>query len=380
MRLKPPISANLAKLLLPLAAIGVAVALIVWRWEVEDQALRLEPVSFAEIGGWATDDHEAAFAALLKSCGKKSARDDPPCKEALRLGEKVSRDVARRFFETNYVPHRVAGVPPGLVTGYYEPEVSGSRERSGKFQVPVYGRPADIVQMTPDLLRALYNDRQSVMRQDGDQLVPYYTRAEIEAGALQGRGLELLYLDDPIELFFMQVQGSGRVRLPDGSWVRLGYAAKNGHSYTSIGRLLLERGERPPQALTMEGLKSWLRADPARGRALMQENKSYVFFRELPQAEAGAGPVGAQGVPLTPGRSLAVDAAFHALGTPIFVTAPDLAVEGAPFRRLMIAQDVGSAIKGPQRGDIFFGTGEAAGAIAGTTKAAAAFYILLPNR
>jgi membrane-bound lytic murein transglycosylase A len=130
----------------------------------------------------------------------------------------------------------------------------------------------------------------------------------------------------------------------------------------------------------MDGLKSWLRADPARGRALMQENKSYVFFRELPQAEAGAGPVGAQGVPLTPGRSLAVDAAFHALGTPIFVAAPDLAVEGAPFRRLMIAQDVGSAIKGPQRGDIFFGTGDAAGAIAGTTKAAAAFYILLPNR
>ena len=178
----------------------------------------------------------------------------------------------------------------------------------------------------------------------------------------------------------MQVQGSGRVRLTDGSWVRLGYAAKNGHSYTSIGKLLLERGEKRPQALTMEGLKSWLRADPARGRALMQENKSYVFFRELPQAEAGAGPVGAQGVPLTPGRSLAVDAAFHALGTPIFVTAPDLAVEGAPFRRLMIAQDVGSAIKGPQRGDIFFGTGEAAGAIAGTTKAAAEFYILLPNR
>ena len=170
------------------------------------------------------------------------------------------------------------------------------------------------------------------------------------------------------------------MRLTDGSWVRLGYAAKNGHTYTSIGKRLVERGEKPPQALTMEGLKSWLRADPARGRALMQENESYVFFRELPQAEAGDGPVGAQGVPLTPGRSLAVDAAYHALGTPIFVTAPDLAVDGAPFRRLMIAQDVGSAIRGPQRGDIFFGTGDAAGAIAGTTKEAARFYVLLPNR
>ena len=346
---------------------------------MEDQTLSLKPVSFAEIEGWAGDDHAAAFAALLRSCHKKSAHDETVCKEALGLGEKVSRDAARRFFETYYVPHRVEGVPPGLVTGYYEPEVNGSRQRSGKFQVSVYGRPDDIVQMKPDLLRALYNDQRSVMRKDGDKLVPYYTRAEIEAGALAGRGLELLYLDDPVELFFMQVQGSGRVRLPDGSWVRLGYAAKNGHSYTSIGKRLLERGEKPPQALTMQGLKSWLRADRARGRALMQENKSYVFFRELPQGEAGAGPVGAQGVPLTPGRSLAVDASYHSLGTPVFVAAPNLTVGGAPFRRLMIAQDVGSAIKGPQRGDIFFGTGDAAGAVAGTTKEAARFYILLPK-
>jgi peptidoglycan lytic transglycosylase A len=341
----------------PLAAIVatialiIAIALMVWRCAVEDRTISLKPVSFAEIEGWAGDDHAAALAALLKSCRKKSARDEPACKAALSLGEPVSDDVARRFFETHYVPHRVEGVPPGLVTGYYEPELSGSRKRSGKFQVPVYGRPDDIVQMTPDLLRAFFNDQHSVMRQDGEQLVPYYTRAEIEAGALKGRGLELLYLDDPVELFFMQVQGSGRVRLTDGSWVRLGYAAKNGHSYTSIAKRLTERGEKGP--LTMEGLKSWLRADPKRGRALMQENKSYVFFTELPHAQAGEGPVGAQGVPLT--------------------------AEGAPFRRLMIAQDVGSAIKGPQRGDIFFGTGGAAGALAGTTKEAAQFYILLPK-
>jgi membrane-bound lytic murein transglycosylase A len=346
---------------------------------MDDHTVSLKPVSFAEIEGWAADDHAAAFAALLKSCRKRSAGDQA-CKETLGLGEKVSRDVARRFFETHYVPHRVEGVPPGVVTGYYEPEVNGSRERSGKFQVPVYGRPDDIVQVKPDLLRALYNDGHSVRRRNGEELVPYYTRAEIEAGALSGRELELLYLDDPIELFFMQIQGSGRVRLTDGSWVRLGYAAKNGHSYTSIGRLLAERGEKPPQGLTMEGLKGWLRADPARGRALMHENKSYVFFHELPEAEAGQGPVGAQGVPLTPGLSLAVDASYHALGTPIFVMAPDLAAGGAPFRRLMIAQDVGSAIRGPQRGDIFFGTGEEAGRIAGTTKEAARFFILLPKR
>ncbi len=365
--------------MLPLAAIVATIALILWRCEVEDQAIRLTPISFAEIEGWAGDDHAAAFATLLKSCRKRS-KSSPVCKEALRLAEAVDRDTARRFFEANYVPHRVEGEPPGLVTGYYEPEVNGSRKRSGKFQTPVYRRPDDLVQVKPDLLRAFFNDSQSVMRRKGEKLVPYYTRAEIDAGALKGKGLELLYLDDSVELFFMQVQGSGRVKLTDGSWVRLGYAAKNGHSYTSIGKLLAARGQGRPKDLTMEGLKTWLRADPARGRTLMQENKSYVFFRELPEEEAGDGPVGAQGVSLTPGRSLAVDTAYHKLGTPIFVDARDLATpEGAPFRRLMIAQDVGSAIRGKERGDIYFGSGEAAGDIAGRTKEAARFYVLLPK-
>jgi membrane-bound lytic murein transglycosylase A len=365
-----------------LAAIVATIALLLWRCEVDDQkSLRLKPVSFAEIDDWAKDDHAAAFAALLKSCRKRSAADNPACKEALGLGEKAGRDAARRFFETHYVPHRVEGEPPGLVTGYYEPEVNGSRRRGGKFRVPVYRRPDDLVQVKPDLLRALFNDSRSVMRRKGEELVPYYTRAEIDAGALKGKGLELLYLDDAVELFFMQVQGSGRVRLTDGTWARLGYAAKNGHSYTSIGKLLAERGEKPAQGLTMEGLKSWLRADATRGRALMQENKSYVFFRELPQAEAGEGPVGAQGVVLTPGRSLAVDAAYHALGTPIFVAAPDLSTpDGEPFRRLMVAQDVGSAIRGKERGDIYWGSGAEAGAIAGVTRHKARFYILLPKR
>jgi membrane-bound lytic murein transglycosylase A len=345
-----------------------------------EETIRLTPISFAEIEGWAGDDHEAAFATLLKSCRKRPA-GNPACKEALGLGKKAGREAARRFFETHYVPYRVDEVQPGLVTGYYEPEVNGSRERDGKFQVPVYRRPDDLVQVKPDLLRALFNNSQSVMRRNGGELVPYYTRAEIEAGALKGRGLELLYLDDPVELFFMQVQGSGRVRLPDGSWVRLGYAAKNGHSYTSIGKLLAERGGGRPRDLNMERLKSWLRADLARGRALMQENASYVFFRELPEAEAREGPVGAQGVPLTPGRSLAVDTSYHALGTPIFVAAPDLATpKGGPFRRLMIAQDVGSAIRGKERGDIFWGSGDAAGARASSTRHKARFYVLLPKR
>jgi len=356
--------------------IVATIALLLWRCEVEDQtAIRLTPISFTDMEGWATDDHEAAFAVLLKSCRKKSA-GNPACKEALRLGDKVGRKAARRFFEAHYTPYRVDEPDPGLVTGYYEPEVNGSRKRTGKFKVPVYGRPDDLVQVKPDLLRALYNDSRSVMRKDGDKLVPYYTRAEIDAGALKGRKLELLYLDDPVELFFMQIQGSGRVKLTDGSWVRLGYAAKNGHSYTSIGKLLAARDDRP-RNLTMEGLKGWLREDPARGRELMHHNASYVFFRALPEKDAGEGPIGAQGVPLTPGRSLAVDTAYHALGTPIFVTAPALAPDGKPFRRLMIAQDVGSAIRGKERGDIYFGSGDAAGDIAGTTKEAARFVVLL---
>jgi membrane-bound lytic murein transglycosylase A len=299
----------------------------------------------------------------------------------MKLGEGLGPDAARAFFETRYTPHRIEGCrEPGLVTGYYEPEVEGARERGGRFQVPVYGRPDDLVPLTPDTMRARFNDRLTSMRQTAEGLVPYYTRGQIDDGALAGRGLELLYLDDPVELYFMQVQGSGRVRFVDGSTLRLGYSGKNGHPYTSIGRLLIERGLLPSGAASMQGVKAWLRADPARGGALMAENESYVFFRTLGVDEGCHGPLGADGAALTPERSLAVDASYHRLGTPIFVTAPDLVTpEGAPFRRLMIAQDVGSAIRGPERGDIFFGSGEAAGAIAGTTKAAARFTLLLPK-
>lgn len=359
---------------------AVAIALLLWRYGVDDHAaIKLIPVSFTEIEGWAQDDHVAAFAALRRSCRKRPTSNQA-CQDVLELGEKVDRETARRFFETHYLPHRVEEEQPGLVTGYYEPEVKGSRLRDGAFQVPVYGRPDDLVQVTPDELRAFYNASFSVGRRNGDELVPYYTRADIDEGALSGKGLELLYLDDPVELFFMQIQGSGRVRFPDGSWTRLGYAGKNGHSYTSIGKLLAERGEKPPGGLTMEGLKGWLRADTTRGKALMHENKSYIFFRELPVTESGYGPVGAQGVALTPGRSLAVDAIYHKLGTPVFVAAPEAPTpDGKPFRRLMIAQDVGSAIRGKERGDIFWGSGPEAGAIAGVTKTKARFYVLLPK-
>jgi membrane-bound lytic murein transglycosylase A len=347
---------------------------------VDNEAISFTKVSFTELAGWQEDDHAAAFAALLKSC-RKTGGGGGICTAATVLGEPVSRDVARVFFEDHYTPHRIEGsAAPGLVTGYYEPELRGSRVSGGEFRIPVYRRPDDLVALTPDTMRARFNDQLTAMRRSGEELVPYFSRAEIEAGALQERDLELLYLDDPVELFYMQVQGSGLVHLADGTTARLSYAGKSGHPYISIGRLLIECGEIAPEVMSMDAVKTWLRADRERGRRLMQQNRSYVFFRELWAEEAEQGPVGAEGVALTEGRSLAVDPSYHALGTPIFVAAPELANEaGKPFRRLMIAQDVGSAIRGSERGDIFWGTGEQAGAIAGSTRHAAHFFIFLPE-
>jgi membrane-bound lytic murein transglycosylase A len=345
-------------------------------WKVANKTISLKPTSFAAIEGWHQDDHDVAFRALLRSC---HANPKPSYgSAAVLLGEGITRDAARIFFEEHYTPHFVAdGNEGGLVTGYYEPEVEGSRKRGGDYQVPVYGKPDDLITLIDETKRARHKDRITGMRETPQGRGPHFTRAEIDSGALEGRALEILYLKDPVELFFMQVQGSGHVRLTDGSSVRLGFAARNGQPYASIGGILVKRGEGNPEQMTMQCLKAWLRADPDRGRALMQENRSYVFFTEIDGDE----PIGAQDAPLTPGRSLAVDTQYHRLGTPIFVTAPDLATpEGIPFRRLMIAQDVGSAIRGKQRGDIFWGSGEEAGSIAGSTRHKAWFYVLLPKR
>jgi membrane-bound lytic murein transglycosylase A len=352
---------------------------------VSEEAAALSLTSFDDIEGWDDDDQSQAFEALLRSCrNSKVLAATAPCIEAMSLSSKarVGREEARAFFEKYYTPYEVGKEgKPGLLTGYYEPEVEGSRERSDKFQVAVYKRPDDLVAIKADELRGALNDELTAMRKTDDELVPYYTREEIDKGALEGRDLEIVYLADPVELFFMQVQGSGRVRLPDGSIVRLGYAGKNGHPYTSIGKLLVERGEGKPGKMSMQAVKAWLREDPERAKKLMWENGSYVFFEERKDADAELGPVGAQGVALTPGRSIAVDPSYHALGTPVFVVAAaELKEEdGTPFERLMIAQDVGSAISGPERGDIFFGSGEEAGERAGTTLVPGDFIVLKPK-
>jgi membrane-bound lytic murein transglycosylase A len=267
-----------------------------------------------------------------------------------------SRDaVLRRIVEAALVPFAVVDAegPEGLFTGYYEPELRGARRRSAAYAVPLYRTPPDLK-------------------------APYYSRRAIEDGALAGRGLELLWLADPIDAFFLQAQGSGRVRLAEGGSLRVGYAASNGLPPTMIGRILVERGELTKEAATMQTVRQWLRDHPADAPALMQQNARYIFFREVP----GAGPLGALGVALTPGRSLAVDADLLPLGAPLWLdtTYPAGTAEaGRPLQRLVVAQDSGGAIKGAVRGDLYWGSGDEALRYAGPMKQPGRYYLLLPK-
>ena len=371
---------------------------VLFRMErMREAAPELTPVAYSDVGGWDGDDHAAAFAAFRRSCeritdvekargeagggGHKPHRLANVCRKALVLGTLTDGAEAREFFEIHFTPHRLPGEKlSGFVTGYYEPELKGSRSRSARFSVPVYRVPDDLVQLFPDSERARRNHEMTAGRTTAEGIVPYYDRKEIEQGALEGRSLEILWLDDWADAFYMHVQGSGRVALEEGGHVRLAYAAKNGHSYTAIGKLLIERGEIAPEKMSMLAVREWLEENPSKARELMWENRSFIFFRELSETEAVLGPSGAQGVALTPLRSLAVDTSIHALGTPVWVNAPELDVHGRHgFARLMIAQDAGSAIRGAMRGDIFWGSGPAAGDLAGATRHAAEFTVLIPK-
>jgi membrane-bound lytic murein transglycosylase A len=274
------------------------------------------------------------------------------CEAATALPPQDSA-AARRFFETSFIPLSVAdyGASEGLFTGYYEIELNGSRRQRGRYQTPIYRRPAE------------------------PGAAARYTRAEIENGALAGRGLELFWIDDPIGAFFLEIQGSGRVRLRNGSAVRVGYDGQNGQPYVPVGRLLLERGVIPRSEATMMTIRDWMNQHPEAGAALRRENPSYVFFREL----SGDGPIGAEGVVLTAERSIAIDRAFIALGLPIWVEADERFASADPVRRLVVAQDTGGAIKGPVRGDLFWGTGSAAARRAGVMNARGRYYLLVPR-
>jgi membrane-bound lytic murein transglycosylase A len=325
----------------------------------------LAPIKYDQIADWPVDYHGDALLAFRRSCakidGKRSVGSNSmgwqfgggghwlsACRAAsTTAGDNLS---ARSFFERWFVPYLVlsAGSDEGMFTGYYEPILSGSRRRTARYTYPLYRAPSSTSGLP--------------------------TRAEIENGALAGRGLELVWVDDPVAAFFLHIQGSGLVQLEEGGVYRVGFAGQNGYSYFPIGRELIRRGEIPPEQMSMQAIRLWLQANPAEARSLMNLNPSYVFFR-LRDADA---PVGAQGVALTPGRSLAVDPSFVPFGVPIWLDTTDPAYP-QPLRRLVVAQDTGGAIKGPVRGDLFWGAGEDAELRAGLMKQVGRYYLLLPR-
>ena len=334
--------------------------------------LSLAPVGFDRLAGWTDDNVAAALPAFVKSCTRFLTEPNSalfgPIKAGVDFGQigdwrAVCRDAAtvlpgndraaRQFFEREFSPMAVAdyGVREGLFTGYFEIELNGSRRRHGPYQTPIYRRPPAL------------------------DSGPHYSRAEIEDGALAGRGLELLWVDDPIDAFFLQIQGSGRVRLEDGQTIRLGYDGQNGLPYVPVGRFLVERSQIPREKLTMASIRMWMHAHREGGAALRRENPSYVFFREV----KGDGPIGAEKIVLTPARSLAVDRTYIPLGAPVWLDADEQFVPNESVHRLVIAQDTGGAIKGPVRGDLFWGTGRAAGDRAGEMDARGRYYLLLPR-
>lgn len=352
------------------------------------------PIPFEQIAGWAEDDHLASFRAFQISCerllvlarertkGKVVPGADMvrACEAAKRVPGTVSKAGAKAFFEAHFTPNRIEhSGREGLLTGYYEPVMHGSRTRDGAYQTPIYRRPPELVTLI-DETRASKAGALTHGRRTEKGFEPFFTRAEIEQGALKGKNLELIYFADPVEVFFMHIQGSARVQLTDGTMIRIQYDGKNGHPYSSIGRYLIETGMLAADKVSLTSLRTWLRSDKERGDKVMWQNASFVFFKEQKQ-DADKGPLGALGVPLTSGRSIAVDPAHHPLGTPIFVMAEGMqhAVKSGTFARLMIAQDVGSAIKGPERGDLYFGSGDEAGKIAGSTRQRGTFIVLRPN-
>ena len=354
------------------------------------------PVAWSEIAGWSEDDHLAAYKAFRISCKPISAQVKPPADPkalgtSLRDPCRIARALeladgakAKAFFEEQFLPLRISrlGEAEGFVTGYYEPIVDGSRTENEVYKVPIYRRPSNLfVRGTTQSSAGLPNKGQVFRKIGRRKLVPYYDRAEIEDGAIAGRGLEIAWLKEQTDLLFSQIQGSARVSLDDGSTVRINYDAHNGYPYTAVGRILIERNIIPRDQMSMQKIREWMEQNPNEADELRRQNKSYVFFREVQLSDKDEA-VGAQGVPLTPDRSIAVDKSLHVYGTPFFIEGElpiESAVSKTPFRRLMIAQDTGSAIVGPARADLYFGAGLEAGKVAGRLRHNARFAILVPK-
>lgn len=339
-------------------------------------------MTFGALPGWARDDLREALPAFLASCDVLAKRPDwkEPC-AVVRDVDATKEKAVRLFFESFFVPHQVVnpdGSDTGLVTGYYEPLLRGARKRGGPYQTALHRAPDDL--LTIDLT-SVYPELKGMRlkgRLVGNKVLPYPSRADMmQSNALAGK--ELLWVDDPIEAFFLQVQGSGRVQLEDAKeTVRIAYADQNGHPYKSIGRYLVDRGEMTLEQASAQNIKAWYAAHPARRQELLNANPSYVFFREEKITDPSKGPKGSLGVPLTPQRSLAVDTQFIPLGAPVFLatTQPN---KDVPLQRLMMAQDTGAAIKSAVRADYFWGFGAEAGEKAGKMKQRGMMWVLLPR-
>jgi len=356
---------------------------------------QLEPVKWSELAGWTADDHLAAFAAYEASCQalRKARRAEDRgqisgalwnvCRNAIGLRPQDA-NTARAFFEKNFQPVRIArlGEVEGLLTGYFEPVVAGSRFPSPEFHVPLYRRPRDLLAAGYKPASVAFPNKgvRIGRRNENNELVPYHDRAAIEAGALDGQKLEICWLKDPLDLLMIQIEGSARVILEDGTPLRVSYDSHNGYRYSSIERVLAERNLIPRSEMSVQRIRDWMAAHPDEAAKVRATNRSYVFFRVTGLSNEGES-VGAQGVPLTPGRSIAVDRR-HESGMPFFIEANlpiDSAKSVSAFRRLMIAQDTGSAVVGPARADLYLGAGDDAGRIAGRLRHPGRFAMLIPR-
>jgi membrane-bound lytic murein transglycosylase A len=353
-----------------------------------------EAVSWNRLSGWNEERHAQAWPALLAGCKVLAQRDatwSSICLDAVMLPD-PDDTTARAFFETRFTPHAVyadEGKSDGLITGYYEPLLYGSRTRTERYRYPIYARPDDLLIVDLGELYPELKGKRLRGRVDGRRVVPYHSRAQIENGK-RSVAKPIVWVDDLVTLFFLHVQGSGRVQLPDGEMLFVGYADQNGHPYRSLGRHLVDMGVMKLEDVTMQSMRAWLAANPGQVASLLNSNPSYIFFEERPNDAPG--PLGALKVPLLAERSIAVDPVFVPLGTPVWLdtTLPEESsqtcphcvprdvVDAPPYRRLVFAQDTGGAIKGPVRADLFFGFGNRAEDLAGKMKQPGRMYVLLP--
>ncbi len=357
---------------------------------------RLTPTSFGDLPGWTADDPTPLLEGMKRCLSHirdvkpyragslgLSADDLRPLLEAAEAWDFAGASRSRSFFEDHCIPFRIMreDARPGLVTAFYEPEVEVSERPDAVWAHPFYNRPADLVDLDDDNRPPQLDAGYMFGRQTGAGIVPYPDRKAIDLGFLRGNGLEIAWAKSRVDVFFAHVQGAARLRYPDGSVRRITYAAKAGHPFSAIGKLLIDRGEIEPRNISMQSIRAWLAQNPARVDEILWHNRSYIFFRDADVSDARLGPIAAAKVPLLAGRSLAVDRLIHTFGYPFFVHAPTLTHldGGRPFARLMLALDTGSAIVGPCRGDIFTGSGYDAGELAGTVRNDADFYILIPK-